>query len=46
MVYFEVFGSMAQTGLGLIVTGILFLGMARLWQKHRRTFLEKLEGQR
>lgn len=34
-VYFEIFGSMLATGLGLIITGALILAVAYVWYKHR-----------
>jgi len=41
-IYFEVFGSMLQTGLGLIVGGILTLLLAWLWFKKSSNLAEKL----
>ena len=35
VVYFEVFGSMLATGIGLIISGILILGVAWVWYKFR-----------
>lgn len=35
VVYFEVFGSLAATGLGLILSGGVILGTAFLWHKYR-----------
>ncbi len=46
MIYFEIFGSMTSTGLGLILTGGLILGLARVWQKYRGPLLHWMEGKR
>jgi uncharacterized membrane protein len=35
VVYFEVFGDMLQTGVGLIVSGTVILGLAAAWYKSR-----------
>lgn len=35
VVYFEVFGSMMATGIGLIISGLLILGIAWVWYKFR-----------
>jgi len=35
IVYFEVFGSLAATGFGLIVSGSVILGMAYVWHRFR-----------
>lgn len=35
IIYFEVFGSLLQTGVGLIVSGSLILGVTLLWIKKR-----------
>lgn len=43
-IYFEVFGTMASTGIGLIITGVFILGLARLWQKHRSRLAQWLEA--
>ncbi len=43
-IYFEVFGSLANTGIGLIFTGIVILGLARVWQKHRTVLVKWLEA--
>lgn len=37
VVYFEVFGSLAATGIGLICSGAVILGFAYLWYRHRGT---------
>jgi len=41
-IYFEVFGSMMQTGLGLIVGGILTLLLAWVWFKKSSNLAEQL----
>ena len=35
VVYFEMFGSLAATGLGLIISGCVILGIAYLWHTYR-----------
>ncbi len=35
VVYFEIFGNMLQTGVGLIVSGTVILGLAAAWYKSR-----------
>lgn len=40
IVYFEVFGSLAETGLGLIFSGVVILGAAYTWH-HFREYLNK-----
>lgn len=35
-VYFEIFGSMAATGIGLIVSGLVIISAALLWNKYRK----------
>jgi hypothetical protein len=35
VVYFQVFGSLAATGLGLILSGSVILGVAYLWYRYR-----------
>ena len=36
VVYFEVFGSLAATGVGLIISGIVILGAAYVWHTYRQ----------
>lgn len=36
VVYFEVFGSLSATGVGLIVSGLVILGAAYAWHRYRR----------
>ena len=43
-VYFEVFGSMMQTGVGLIVGGLLTLLLAWLWLKKSSNLAQQLAG--
>lgn len=38
VVYFEVFGSLAATGAGLIISGGVILGIAWLWYRYRGKF--------
>lgn len=44
IVYFEVFGSLAATGLGLVTSGVVILGIAYLWYRFRRSVARALEG--
>ncbi len=43
VVYFELFGSLAQTGVGLIFSGLIILGIAYLWHRLRHNVLKRLE---
>ncbi len=43
-IYFEVFGSMLETGLGLIIGGALTLGLTWLWLKKSNSMAKRLEG--
>ena len=36
IVYFEVFGSLAATGVGLIISGLVILGAAYVWHNYRQ----------
>jgi uncharacterized membrane protein len=38
IVYFEVFGSLLDTGLGLVTGGLLTLLLIWLWSRRRRAF--------
>lgn len=42
-VYFETMGSLTQTGLGLIVSGVLIILVADLWHRHRRHLLKWMQ---
>jgi uncharacterized membrane protein len=42
VVYFEVFGSLLDTGLGLVLGGLLTLGIVWLWARKRRDFRREL----
>lgn len=42
--YFEVFGSLAMTGLGLIFSGIVILGIAFSWHRFRERVRRQLTG--
>lgn len=44
VVYFEVFGSLAATGIGLILSGGVILAVAFLWHKYRRSVATWLGG--
>ena len=38
MLYFQAIGGLAQTGVGLIVSGCVVIGIAILWNKYRESF--------
>lgn len=42
MVYFEVFGTLAMTGMGLIFSGMLILGVAYGWYRYRGLLHDKV----
>lgn len=44
LIYFEVFGSMMQTGVGLIIGGMLTLLLAWLWLKKSSKLAEQFAG--
>jgi hypothetical protein len=44
IVYFQVFGSLAQTGVGLVVSGILIMGAAYAGFKYQKRLYHWLEG--
>jgi uncharacterized membrane protein len=46
LVYFEVFGSLAATGLGLIISGMLILGTLWGWYKFKHKIELALRGSR
>jgi uncharacterized membrane protein len=37
VIYFELFGTLAATGIGLIITGGVIIGIVMAWNKFRRT---------
>lgn len=43
-VYLEVFGSLAATGIGLIISGAVILGLTYCWYKYRYRVVQKIEG--
>ncbi len=43
IVYFEVFGSLFGTGVGLVTGGLLTLGMVWLWVRKRRDFAREIK---
>lgn len=45
-IYFEVFGTLLDTGLGLVSGGLLTLGLVWLWTRKRRQFERELGGGR
>jgi uncharacterized membrane protein len=46
VIYFEVFGSLAATGFGLIVSGGVIIAVALLWHRLRARFRAWLEARR
>ena len=44
IVYFEVFGSLAMTGLGLIFSGIVILAIAFAWHRFRERVRQQIGG--
>lgn len=44
ILYFEALGSLAQTGFGLIISGLIIIGLVSLWNKYRRPFSIWAEG--
>lgn len=43
VVYFEVFGSLLDTGLGLVTGGLLTLGLVWIWARKRKDFAADVE---
>jgi uncharacterized membrane protein len=44
VIYFQVFGTLSTTGIGLIISGIVIIGIALLWNRGRRSITSKLGG--
>jgi len=44
VIYFQVFGTLSTTGIGLIISGLVILGIAVLWNQGRRSVTSKLGG--
>ena len=44
ILYFQVIGNLAMTGIGLIISGLVVIGITVIWNKHRKTLAEKAEG--
>jgi hypothetical protein len=44
VVYFEVFGSLAATGVGLILSGVVILGTVFIWHRYRLVLSRFLPG--
>lgn len=44
VIYFEVFGDLSTTGIGLIVSGAVILAVAFIWNRGRQTVTTKLGG--
>ncbi len=42
--YFEVFGSLAATGIGLIFSGVVILATAYVWHRYRSTVVHAIQG--
>ena len=45
IVYFEVFGSLAMRGLGLIFSGIVILTISFMWHRFRVRVRQQLGGE-
>ena len=45
IVYFEVFGSLLDTGVGLVIAGLLTLLSAWWWQRKLRVLVARASGQ-
>ena len=43
-IYFEVFGTLLDTGLGLIIGGLVTLALVWLWTRKRQQFARELGG--
>ena len=43
-IYFEVFGTLLDTGLGLVSGGALTLALVWLWTRKRKQFARELAG--
>jgi uncharacterized membrane protein len=43
VVYFEVFGSLAATGFGLMLSGAVILGIAYMWHSYRGTLAKAIK---
>lgn len=44
VIYFEVFGDLSTTGIGLIISGAVILAVAFIWNRGRQTVTDKLGG--
>ena len=44
VLYFQVIGSLAMTGFGLIISGLVVIGITMLWNKYRKTLAVTAEG--
>jgi hypothetical protein len=44
VIYFQVFGTLTTTGVGLIISGLVIIGIALLWNRGRRSVTSKLGG--
>ncbi len=44
VLYFQAFGGLAQTGLGLIISGGIVIGVAMMWNKYRKSLATWAEG--
>jgi uncharacterized membrane protein len=44
IIYFEVFGSLSATGIGLIISGAVIISVAIAWNRARRSVTSKLQG--
>jgi uncharacterized membrane protein len=43
-IYFEVFGTLLDTGVGLVSGGLLTLALVWLWARKRKQFEQELQG--
>jgi hypothetical protein len=44
LIYFQVFRSLAYTGLGLIVSGLVIIGFVVVWYKFHSVIEDKIRG--
>lgn len=44
VIYFQVFGTLTTTGIGLIVSGLLIVGATLLWIKYQKKIYQLAEG--
>jgi hypothetical protein len=44
VVYFQVFGNLTETGLGLVATGVIIMGITTIWFKFRERIENAIKG--